>query len=116
MQVSKTGTLLKDELLAHLVIDSLSAAFTTKQFEDFLTKCDYENKESIDIQLIVEGTEFPIDKVMVEWQTQIDKMVKECAVRLVNEKFNNIMDSFESLRLDLIKETGNKLGLEIKEE
>jgi len=116
MEIAKDQISLNDELLENLVLSSMSASLKGKQFEEFLSKAGHPEKDTFNIQLLVEGTEFPIDEVMVEWQAQMDGMVKECALKLLTEKFDDMISTLGELKFHLLKEAGKKLGLEIKVE
>lgn len=116
MQINKEKTMVTDNLLQHLIVESMSNALKGDKFAEFLDKCDYDKKEAIEVKLLVEGTEFPIDEVMEEWQEQITTMVNTEAIRILNERFLNITDTLDELRTQFVMDAGERLGLKMSVE
>lgn len=78
-------------ILGHLVLQSISS------FPQILH--EIQKNQSAEIILTVNGVSVPIKPFIDHWQSQIDKIVKEHAERLIEEKFRNLgylIDDFEA--------------------
>jgi hypothetical protein len=77
----------KDTLVAHIVLESLSSAFKGKKFEKFIAKYATPKGHVFDVRLMIGDTEIPLKPFVKHWQSQVESMIKEQAVKLVRARF-----------------------------
>lgn len=93
MKVNFREHLRRESILDHLVLHCLGAA-ANEVAED----PDYVEKGELDIQLLVNGHELPIEKFVEHWQSQVGRMIKEAAEEKIQQKFCEIDEVFDTVR------------------
>lgn len=93
MKVNFRNHLDRGSILDHLVLHCLGAA-VNEVAED----PDWVKKGELDIQLLVNGHELPIEKFVDHWQSCVGKMIEEEAKEKIQQKFCEIDEVFDTVR------------------
>ncbi len=98
MKINLTKRIHKDrenrDFLMHIVLNCLTDQITKELTKDRIKGHDIETE----IILILNGHELDLEKFMKYWQSEVNRMIKEEAKELINEKFLDINDLFSDLQ------------------
>lgn len=88
-------------LTGHLILSSLCS------FQDIIEII--KEKKSADIRITVEGKEIDFESFINHWQSQVDRVIKEKAIELLDEKVSPVFEKIEDLKEELSRSI-NKLS------
>ena len=93
MKINLTKGYNKETLISHIILECM-----TNAIEEQIVETNKKDKDTIvDAKLIVNDFELDIKKFTNEWESQVDRMIKEEALNLVNEKFSSIYNTVENM-------------------
>ncbi len=107
MKINLTKRIYKDkenrDFLMHIVLNCLTDQITKELTKDRIKGRDIE----VEIILTLNGHELDLEKFMKYWQSRVNRIIKEEAKELINEKFLDLNDLFsdlqEKLRIEVDK-------------
>lgn len=97
MKINLTKECDKNTLISHIVLECMTDALykqigeTSKKGEGVVS----------DVKLMVDGKELDIKIFADEWESQVDRMIREAATELLNEKFSSISDTVEYMSTEV---------------
>ncbi|MCK9429359.1 MAG: hypothetical protein M0R17_05105 [Candidatus Omnitrophica bacterium] len=77
--------------LSHVVMHSLAYTICGKDWTEVITPA----KEEYNVQLLVDGVELDITKVIEQWENNINKYILEKTKELIKEKFQDKISKIE---------------------
>lgn len=95
----------RESLLQHMVLTVIA---NTLALEEVASSPEYNTDGTVDMVLTVNGHELDVEKFCQHWQSQVDRMIKEHAAELVEEKFAEISEVFDGIR----RSVEEKLGID----
>lgn len=105
----------KDDLVAHLLIDTLSQTLTGKKFEEFMGEIQWGDKDEFEILLVLEGHEFDIVPTLKYWQSQIDRMVEEKAREILKDELFAIGEIRDDLERSISARFNDRFDIDFDE-
>lgn len=103
MKIKVYNIAAKNGLLYHFVLSAI-----TLKGPDFVK--EVSDAKEVDIVITINGTEVDFEKVLEQWDAQMDRIVLEKAKELMNEKMDGIIDYLN----DFQQELDNKIDEEFR--
>lgn len=108
-----------DTTFTHLMVGALvQVGLKDKEVEKKLIETWHEGGWNYIFQ--IEGVEVDLEKIMEEWEKQLDRMVAEEAKKLVDTKLGDIFetldDSVKGVRKLMVQKVEDTLGLKLQDE
>ena len=88
----------KDDLVALLLVETLSNALKGNEFKKFMEDIRWGEKDEFDVVLVLEGYEFDVVPTLKGWQSQLDRMVEEKAREILEHELSAIGEIKDDLR------------------
>lgn len=108
----------KHNLLGWLIFKTIVKNFPAdkKELSQFFKDVKWNEKEDIECYMVIEGKKLPINEVCELWGSQVDRMVKEKALELLEEKeLRTLSDTVFSLEKSMKRKAKKALGINLDE-
>ena len=79
-------------LAGHLVLEGLTSVLKDKNISDFVKKNETKDGVIAEITFQINGVDLPFLEFCEHWHKQVDRMIKEKAQEIIDEKFSDISD------------------------
>jgi predicted enzyme involved in methoxymalonyl-ACP biosynthesis len=100
----------KDNLLGYCIVNA-----STKKDENIENIWPELDSKNLEIQFIINGVELPLIQSFDDIQKQMDRLIKEKAFELFQEKLGDISTMINFVINDLERVAKEKLGIEIED-
>ena len=114
-KVNLHNHLVKNDLVARLLIETLSNSLSGDKFENFMDEIQWHEKDEFDVKLVLEGYEFDVVPVLKHWQSQIDRLVEEKARSILKDEMSAIEDIKDDLERSIAKRFNTRFDIEFEE-
>lgn len=105
MKVNLTQELRKNTLLSHVVVSCLTDTVAREKIAENRTK----DGLICEIKLTINGHELDLQSFAEHWQSQVSRMIKDRAMEIVKEKFDDVGEILYDLEERLKPEIEKRL-------
>lgn len=101
MHIKRKEIFATNNLIQHLVLIGLT--------QSALDQLADNKSDELEINIQINGHDCDINKLVVEWESQVDNMIAKVAKELINDKFTDLNDSLFDLQSRINGEVESKL-------
>lgn len=99
MKVDMRKELDKKSLISHIVLEGLIGVVPESELESFVEKS--KNKDGVpmyDLKITCNGVKLDFKRVVRAWEDQLERMIKDQAQELIDDKLYEMCRNIDSLR------------------